>query len=503
MKHQTYFVFLFFQLITLISTAQELTIKNLEQQLLKQDSLLFECGFNQCNFAILENVIAKNFEFYHDENGIQTRAAFFNSFKESICANPDKKPIRKLVPSSVSVARLKNNGITYGAIQRGTHLFYIKEPHKTAYLTNIAEFTSLWLLKNNKWKLSRVLSYNHRNPNFIDDLRFETHYPSPLFDDDNRIRTLLENHHVTSLAIGLIENGTLQQIRTFGVQKDSIPVTVDTQYKVASLTKPITALIALKLIQQGALDLDEPLYTYFTDPDIKSHPYRKLLTVRNILSHQSGLPNWRYLDTSNKLTFHFKPGTHFQYSGEGFEFLRKSIENKLQCSLDTLAQKHLFEPLGMKHTYFHWNTPIKIERYAYEHDEHGKQIPLKKYTQTSAAANLITTIQDYSAFVCHIMQGAGLSKSLYQEFLTPQIKEKEGIYRNLGMQLLPALPNGEIALMHTGGDYGTKAIFIMLQKSKKGIILFSNAENAMVVWRKVIVEYLGAVGNTIVKRNLK
>ena len=503
MKHQTYFVFLFFQLITLISSAQEITIKNLEQQLLQQDSLLFECGFNQCNFTVLENVTAKDFEFYHDENGIQNRSAFFRSFKESICSNPDRKPIRKLVPSSVSVSRLKNNGKTYGAIQKGTHLFYIATPHKADYLTNIADFTSLWILQNNQWKLTRVLSYNHRSPNFIDDLRFETHYPFPLFDDDNRIRTLLDNHHITSIAIGLIENGSLQQIRTFGFRKDRIPVTVDTQYKVASLTKPIAALVALKLVEQGLLDLDESLDTYFTDPDIESHPYLKLLTARVILSHQSGLPNWRYLDASNKLSFQFKPGTQFQYSGEGFEILRKAIENKLQCSFESLAQKHLFKPLAMEHTHFHWNNPIKIAHYAHEHDEVGRLIPLKKYTQASAAANLITTIEDYSAFICHIMNGAGLSRALYKEFLQPQIKEKEGIYRNLGLQLLPELPNGEIALMHTGGDYGTKAIFIALPQSKKGIVIFSNAENAMVMWRKIIVEYFGIIGETIVKRNLK
>ena len=499
MKHLTSYLCFSFLLYTLIGSAQQL---NLEQQLKHQDSLLFECGFNQCNFTILEDIIAKDFEFYHDENGKQDRTTFLAGFKESICSNLDKKPIRKLLPSSVSISRLKNNGITYGAIQKGTHLFYIKEPNKSSYLTNIAEFNSLWLLKNNQWKLSRVLSYNHRSPNFIDDPRFETHYPFPLFDNDAHIRMLLKNQHVTSLAIGIIETGKLQQIRTFGFQKDSIPTSIHTQYKVASLTKPITAIIALKLVEQGYLDLDEPLYTFYTDLDIQHHPYRKLLTVRHILSHQSGFPNWRYLTTTNKLEFNFKPGMQFQYSGEGFEFLRKVIENKLQRSIESLAKQYLFDPLGMKHTFFHWNTPIKIQNYAYEHDENGKTIPLEKYNQASAAANLITTIEDYSSFVCHIMQGAGLSKPLYKEFLQPQIEEKKGIYRNLGMQLLPALPNGEIALMHTGGDYGTKTIFIILPQSKKGILIFSNAENAMVMWRKIIVEYWGSVGKEIVKRNL-
>ena len=152
-------LFCFKTLFAQVSTDSDLFIS-----LKKADSLLFERAFNYCDFSVLEELIAEDFEFYHDENGIQNRVQFFTGFKESICNNPEIKPIRKVIDESLEVFRLKNNGKTYGAIQKGVHLFYIKEPNKPLYLTNIAKFTSVWILENEQWKLSRVLSYDHKTP---------------------------------------------------------------------------------------------------------------------------------------------------------------------------------------------------------------------------------------------------------------------------------------------------------------------------------------------------
>lgn len=484
------------------SNAQVISDSTIFNQLKKADSSLFERGFNNCDFEILEKLVDDSFEFYHDENGIQNREQFLKGFKESICSNPNNKPIRKVIDESLEVFRLKNNGETYGAIQKGIHLFYIKEPHKELYLTNTAKFTSIWILKEGNWKLSRVLSYDHKEPNKNYGQKFEANFPKPLFENDSQLLKLLQQHKIPSISIGYIENGTITQLKTIGIQKDTTPVSVQSIYNVASLTKPISALIALKLIDKGDLQLDEPLSSYFIDPDIKGHPYLNKLTTRHILSQQSGFPNWRYFTESNKLTFEFEPGTKFQYSGEGFEYLRKAIENKLKKPFEQIADEFLFTPLRMNNTFFNWASDIDESMYAVEHDEDGNPIKYKKYETVNAAANLLTTANDYSKFLIHIMNGAGLSEKLYSEFLTPQVNQKKGIDRNLGMQLLPDLPNDEFILMHTGGDYGIKAIAIALPNSKRGIVLFSNSENGMVLWKKIITEYFGEIGKEIVQRNL-
>jgi len=503
MKQFSLLISIILLLFTASGNAQVSKNSALFIQLKKADSLFFEEGFNKCNFEILETYIPNDFEFYHDENGTQNKEQFFTAFRESICANTERKPIRKVVEGSLEVFRLKNNGETYGAVQKGIHLFYIKEPNKELYLTNIAKFTSVWNLENGKWKLSRVLSYDHKEPNKNYGQKFDANSPLPLFDSDIKISSLLKQHKIPSIAIGYIEDGKLKQLRSFGIQKQGAPASVNSIYKVASLTKPIVALVALKLIENGSLQLDKPISTYYVDPDVKNHPYLKKLTTRHILSQQSGFPNWRYLTESNKLTFEFEPGTKFQYSGEGFEYLRKAIENKLKKPFEQITAEILFEPLGMNNTHFYWTPEINENDYAIEHNENGEPITLKKYYDANAAANLMTTANDYSKFLIHIMNGAGVSENLYSEFLKIQVNEKNGIDRNLGMQLLSKLPNNEIAIMHTGGDYGTKAIVIALPNSKRGLVLFSNSENGMVLWQKIIAEYFGETGKEIIRRNLE
>ena len=133
-------------------------------ELQKRDSLLFEEGFNKCNFSALEKIIGADFEFYHDQNGVQNKETFLKGFKESICSNPNYKPIRKLINGSLIVYPLKNEGKIYGAIQMGDHDFYIAEPNKELRFTENAKFIATWLLKNGEWKLKQELSYNHNKP---------------------------------------------------------------------------------------------------------------------------------------------------------------------------------------------------------------------------------------------------------------------------------------------------------------------------------------------------
>lgn len=469
----------------------------------KADSLIFNEGFNKCNLEALRKVLHNDLEFLHDQNGTQNLEQFYNTFSQSICSNKSFKPIRKLVNETLQVYELKNNGKVYGAIQTGTHIFYIKEPNKELYATAKGKFIHTWILEDGNWKVKRILSYEHSKPEKEYGPIFNADYALELFDNDKQIERLLEKHKIPSISIGYIKDGELQQVRSFGNQEKEKPISSNSIYKVASLTKPIVAFVVLKLIEEGNWKLDEPVSKYFIDEDIAKSEYVNRLTTRHILSHQSGLPNWRYLTEDKKLKFQFEPGTKWQYSGEGFEYLRKAIEKKMGRPFDEIANEKLFIPLGMNSTFFNWESNVNEDLYAVEHDESGNAISYEKYTNINAAANLITTAEDYSKFLVHILNGAGLSEKLYAEFLKPQSHEKQGIDWSLGMQVLTDLPNYETAFMHTGGDYGTKTIALFLKNSKQGLVLFSNSENGMVLWQKIISEYFGETGKEIVRRNLE
>ncbi|KMQ61353.1 hypothetical protein ACM46_15070 [Chryseobacterium angstadtii] len=466
----------------------------------KKDSILFEQGFNKCNLSAVENLVTNDFEFYHDQNGIQDQKTFLKNFKESICENPKGKPIRKLVKGSLTVFPLYNEGKLYGALQSGIHDFYMMNDKEQRF-TERAKFMATWLLEKGEWKLNKELSYDHNKPERYDP-QFEDGYPFPLFNSDSEIQRLLKDLKIPSLSIGYIHDGQLQQIRSFGVQKNDIPVKYNSIYKVASLTKPITAVVVLKLVEAGKWNLDEPLANYYIDPAIKESPFLNKLTTRNVLSQKSGFPNWRYLRADKKLAFEFEPGTKFQYSGEGFEYVRKAIERKFKKSLEEIAKEILFTPLKMNDTSYYWMKATDESRYAVESDTAGRAMKYEKYDTSNAAANLLTTVEDYSQFLVHILQKAGLSEKLYKEFIQPQTQVKTGISWGLGMQILPDLPDHELALQHTGGDDGTKCIVLLLPKSKRGLIIFINSENGLIIWKKIIEEYLGKVGEEIVKRNL-
>ena len=157
-----YFLTIIISIISLPIFAQISENSELFIQLKKCDSLVFEQGFNKCDFVSLEKVIHKDLEFFHDQGGIQNREEFFKAMKQNICSTPEAKPIRKLVKGSLQVFPMKNNGVLYGAIQMGTHEFYIAEPGKPLRLTGVAKFVDTWILENGEWKLRHVLSFDHQ-----------------------------------------------------------------------------------------------------------------------------------------------------------------------------------------------------------------------------------------------------------------------------------------------------------------------------------------------------
>lgn len=136
----------------------------LYQTLLLKDSLLFQVGFNQCQLSVFEDLIHEEFTFFHDQSGITAgKSNFLVSIKDGLCKS-GFKAFRQLIPNTVQVYPLFEDGAIYGAIQTGIHTFYEVESDESLYMTSSARFTHVWLLINGSWKLSEVLSYDHQSP---------------------------------------------------------------------------------------------------------------------------------------------------------------------------------------------------------------------------------------------------------------------------------------------------------------------------------------------------
>jgi CubicO group peptidase (beta-lactamase class C family) len=469
-----------FLLISVLAHAQIDENTELFKTLKVQDSTFFERGFNRCDLDFLGNHIAGNLKFYHDQSGFQDRKAFFENTEKYICSNSDKKPIRKVDVNSLEVFPLYNDGNLYGAIQKGIHHFYLRESGKEDIWTSTAKFTHIWVLESKTWKLSEVLSYDHHDPVF-DEPR------------NNNLEKLLKENNVPALGIGVIENGKLTKVEVYGTLDKQATAPYNTIFKVASLTKPIVALTTLKLIDKGILDMDEPLYKFWIDPDIKEDKRYKKLTPRLVLSHQTGFPNWRYMTETNKLAFQFDPGTKYQYSGEGFEYLRKAIETKLGKSIEELTNELLFSPLQMTDTRFWWDNKMDESRYAQNFDADGNILPTTKYYEANAAANLLTTVENYGKFLAYVINGAELSENLFQEMQNHQVELKVNNYFGLGWEILTDFSNNEFALLHTGKDPGVSTLAIIFPKSKNGYLIFLNGDNGDKIYEYLLTKmlYLG------------
>ena len=470
------------------------------------DAALFEEGFNQCNLDRLEQIIHPDLDFYHDVGGRQDKAAFMTAMRNNICPDADYKPIRKLVPGSQQIFELKDNGRRYGIIQKGDHEFYIKSPGKPLRITGKASFTNTWVQDGEGWQLIESLSYDHSAATKpVTTPASSDAGMQPLFDNEAGVLKLLAAHKIPSVGIGYLADGKLQQLRMFGNQdlsrsEGAARVSIDTVYNVASLTKPVVALLTLKLVDRGQWDLDRPIRDYHILPELADSPELPSLTTRHILSHQSGLPNWR--SAGKRLRFDFKPGTGYQYSGEGFEYLKAALEQTFKKDLAALAKDILFDPLGMDDTRFTWSPSLREDRYAVEHDRDGMPIDFTRHQQASAADNLLTTVRDYSRFMAYLLQGADLSEALYRDMLRDQLAGSGSRGFGLGWQIYPGLAQGEYALQHTGSDTGTNTFAAFLPESGRGLVIFTNSDNGTAIWARIIEDYLGDAGKSLVEANM-
>jgi hypothetical protein len=149
--------------IGLSLNAQSNSYSEVYNTLKKNDSLIFDRAFNNCELQYFDQFITNDFEFYHDIAGItKSKQQFIETIKDGVCkTGSSTKSTRELSEGSLEVFLLKNNGKIYGALQNGIHKFYeTTNGHKVAGST--AKFSHLWVLEKGNWVLKRVLSYHHQ-----------------------------------------------------------------------------------------------------------------------------------------------------------------------------------------------------------------------------------------------------------------------------------------------------------------------------------------------------
>src|SRR5215218_614828 len=253
---------------------------------------------------------------------------------------------------------------------------------------------------------------------------------------DQKIQQLMTDAHVTGLAVAVFNNNKPVYEKTFGYKnattKEGIKPT--TNFYGASLSKAVFAVLVLKLVEKGVLDLDKPLQEYLPKPiyeytpakkwhdnykDLQTDSLYRKITARMCLDHTTGFSNWRWDEPDQKLRVNFAPGTKYSYSGEGMVYLQVVLEHLLGTSLEELMQKKIFIPLHMDRSSYKWQTKFEDD-YCLGHQSTGKLYEKDKDNDARAASTLETTLDDYTKFIEAVLKGTVLKKETTKEMFTPQ-----------------------------------------------------------------------------------
>jgi CubicO group peptidase (beta-lactamase class C family) len=303
-----------------------------------------------------------------------------------------------------------------------------------------------------------------------------------------------------------------------------------TVFEAASLGKPLFAYAVLRLVDAGRLDLDRPLYDYLRAPEA-DNPRMRRVTARHVLTHTSGLPNWRH--EPGPLTPAAEPGEAYAYSGEGFFFLQRVVERISDRPIARLLREDVLDPLGMTESSWVWRPEFDAHM-AVGYDEDGKTaevyaamgrraaiiarewgkpveewryedalrtVPLINpewpvlpvYMVPNVAASLLTTARDYARFLVHLVAqppaGLALAAATREAMTTPQVRINSALAWGLGW----GIQEDEYGrtLWHWGANNGFRNFVAADPANGRAVVVLTNSGNGPRVYERVIVALTG------------
>lgn len=304
--------------------------------------------------------------------------------------------------------------------------------------------------------------------------------------------TILRQHHVPGLQL-VHTRGRTTQAYALGLRRSGTTQTVDanTIFQAASLSKVVLAYAALRLHDRGLLDLDRSLLSYGPYPRLATEPRAARLTARLVLTHCAGLPNWADNPlapgwATSPLRLKYAPDSCWNYSGEGFVLLQRTLEHISGQPWQQLAQTEVFKPLGLRRSSFVWQ-PAFATNASYGHDAAGQPTEIRQFGQANAAFSLLTTATDYGRFVQALLRGRGLKPATARLLHTPATPADRcgtpvsptdaHISWACGVGLVETSRGP--ALWHWGDNGDFKNLFLAFPATGESVVLLTNGENGL------------------------
>jgi CubicO group peptidase (beta-lactamase class C family) len=323
--------------------------------------------------------------------------------------------------------------------------------------------------------------------------------------------------HVEGVGIAIFNGGKLAYLRAYGSRDmgKQLPLTVDSVMTAASLTKPAFVTMVLRLVEERVINLDKPVYQDLPKPlpeyanyaDLANDARYKLITMRMLLDHTSGFPNWRRFTDDKKLRIYFTPGSRFAYSGEGIALAQMVVETVTKKSVNELMKEYVFGSVGMTRTSMIWESRFESD-YANGYDPRGKSLGPEKRTSGDAAGGMQTTLRDYAKFAMAVLDGEIPGGKAGEEMLSPQIRiEERTEFPSLTTETTTAndairlsyglgwglfwTPDGKAFFKEGHDDNGWRHYVVCFVRPRSGMLIMSNSDNGEDMYSALLESLLG------------
>lgn len=306
----------------------------------------------------------------------------------------------------------------------------------------------------------------------------------------------MERHKIPGLSVGIVNHGQVVLVKGFGLAdiENSVPATGDTVYRIASISKPITATATMRLAEKGKLDLDLPVQRY-----CPAFPQKQwVITARQLLSHQSGIRNYKnFGETLNTRHYgsigealpqfendplEFQPGTKMSYSSYGYVLLGCVLEGASGMDFASFMKQSIFDPVEMSSTRLDDAfaiVPHRARGYVFEKHRPLRNAEFVDVSNKLPAGGIISTASDMANFLAALYSYKLISKESLTEMLTPR-RTTEGKPTIYGYGWFLGGPIGQQEGCQEAGHGGelqgfTSAIYLV-PNQQFGVAVLSNLE---------------------------
>ncbi len=295
---------------------------------------------------------------------------------------------------------------------------------------------------------------------------------------------------IPGLAVAVAVDGRIVYSEGFGFAdlEERVPVWPTTKFRIGSVSKPLTAVALVQLVEQGKLDLDAPIQKYVPSFPDKGAP----ITTRMLAGHLGGIRH--YKDDENLSAKHYSnvleglkifqddplvapPGTKFSYSSYGFNLLSAVVQGASGQDFLSYMHEHVFEPLGLRSTVEDQPAEIIEQRarfYTQPKDKHVLNAPFVDNSYKWAGGGFLSSAEDLVRFGSALLQPGFLKRDSLQLLFTPQ-KTKDGQETKYGMGwFIGKSTSGQKILEHSGGSVGGTSELILYPDAHMVVAMVTN-----------------------------